>query len=340
MKTMDAKKLHAFGVEFLKAYGASQENAVIITDHLVDNDLKGIEAHGAMRLFEYAKFMVDGKLDGTAQPVVVEKASGAFLVDGNRGFGIGALKRATEKLIKSRETQPMAVAGIKGVGHTGRIGAYSEAMAAHGCFGCVYGGGGHKEHPSVAPFGGRKGVLSTNPTAMAMPGMDGVALSADFATASSAGGKLRLALRKGVQLSEGQILDKNGNPSTDPAAYFDGGVMLPSAGAKGTGMGMINELLCYGLLGDPVEFNWFMTGVKLSVLCDKADYDRRTREFLEKVNAIPPAPGFRSVTYPGQFEARRAAQRAVSGVTVDDNIAAKLVEMAREKAMDIPEELL
>ena len=94
------------------------------------------------------------------------------------------------------------------------------------------------------------------------------------------------------------------------------------------------------LLGDPVEFNWFMTGVKLSVLCDKADYDRRTREFLEKVNAIPPAPGFQSVTYPGQFEARRAAQRAVSGVTVDDNIAAKLVEMAQEKALDIPEELL
>lgn len=340
MKTIDAKKLHAFGMEFLKAYGASQENAVIITDHLVDNDLKGIEAHGAMRLFEYAKFMVDGKLDGTAQPVVTEKAPGAFLVDGNRGFGIVALKRATEKLIETLETQPMAVAGIKGVGHTGRIGAYSEAMAAHGCFGCVYGGGGHKEHPSVAPFGGRKGVLSTNPTAMAMPGMDGVALSADFATASSAGGKLRLALRKGVQLPEGQILDKNGNPSTDPAAYFDGGVMLPSAGAKGTGMGMINELLCYGLLGDPVEFNWFMTGVKLSVLCDKADYDRRTREFLEKVNAIPPAPGFQSVTYPGQFEARRAAQRAVSGVTVDDNIAAKLVEMAQEKALDIPEELL
>lgn len=86
MKTIDAKKLHAFGVEFLKAYGASQENAVIITDHLVDNDLKGIEAHGAMRLFEYAKFMVDGKLDGTAQPVVTEKAPGAFLVDGNPGL--------------------------------------------------------------------------------------------------------------------------------------------------------------------------------------------------------------------------------------------------------------
>ena len=78
----------------------------------------------------------------------------------------------------------------------------------------------------------------------------------------------------------------------------------------------------------------------IRVLCDKADYDRRTREFLEKVNAIPPAPGFQSVTYPGQFEARRAAQRAVSGVTVDDNIAAKLVEMAQEKALDIPEELL
>lgn len=338
MKTIDREQMRAFGVQFLQAYGASAQNAGIITGHLVDNDLKGVESQGAMRLFEYARFMVDGKVDGNADPEVRTLAPGAFLVEGNRGFGIVAMCRAVDQILGS--SQPMAVAAVTGVGHTGRVGAYAEALASRSRFGCVYGGGGHKEHPSVAPFGGIRGVMSTNPVAFAMPGMDGVPLSADFATSSSAGGKLRLAQRKGVPLPEGQILDKNGTPSTDPAAYFNGGVMLPSAGPKGSGMGMINELLCYAMLGDPVEFNWVITAFRLDLFCSEEDYNRRCGEFLRLVNNTPPAPGFQSVSYPGQYEARCACRRRREGIQVSDNIASQLVEMARAKNLDVPSQLL
>lgn len=338
MKTIDSEQMRAFGVRFLQAYGASARNAGIITDHLVDNDLKGVESQGAMRLFEYARFMVDGKVDGSADPEVRTLAPGAFLVEGNRGFGIVAMCRAVDQILGSG--QPMAVAAVTGVGHTGRVGAYAEKLAGHSHFGCVYGGGGHKQHPSVAPFGGTRGVMSTNPVAFAMPGVDGVPLSADFATSSSAGGKLRLAQRKGVPLPEGQILDKNGNPSTDPSAYFDGGVMLPSAGPKGSGMGMINELLCYAMLGEPVEFNWVITAFRLDLFCSEEDYSRRCAEFLQLVNNTPPASGFQSVSYPGQYEARCACQRRREGIRVSDNIAAQLAEMAQAKNLDIPAQLL
>ena len=339
MKTIGSQKITAFGERFLCAYGASDENARIITHHLVDNDLKGVESQGAMRLFEYARFMQDGKVNGKAVPVIDSVAQGAFLADGNQGFGIVAMQKMTDQMIDALKTCPMCVAAVKGVGHTGRVGAYAEALAGENYFGCVYGGGGHKEHRSVAPFGGTKGVMSTNPISFAMPGIDGVALSADFATSSSAGGKLRLAQRKGAALPAGEILDKHGNPSTDPADYFDGGVMLPSAGPKGSGMGMINELLCYGLLGDPVEFNWVMTGFRLDLFCKMQDYQKRAEEFLTEVNAVPPAPGFQSVFYPGQFEARRAAERSKTGITVSDNVAEQLVRMAREKDVEVPEEL-
>ena len=104
MKTMDAKKLHAFGVEFLKAYGASQENAVIITDHLVDNDLKGIEAHGAMRLFEYAKFMVDGKL---AEDILFA-GSQVPMSDAQGNRMIGTIKEVGEETVKMDFNHPMA----------------------------------------------------------------------------------------------------------------------------------------------------------------------------------------------------------------------------------------
>ena len=339
MKIIQSEKLTTFGEAFLQAYGMSEENARIVVAHLVDNDLKGVEAQGAMRLFEYANFMINGKLDGKAVPEITELAPGAFLVDGKQGFGIVAMKRMTEKMIEVLKTLPMCAAGIKNCGHTGRVGAYAEELARANCFGAVYGGGGHKKFKSVAPFGGTKGIMSTNPVSLAMPGMNDIPLSADFATSSSAGGKLRLAQRKGVPLPEGQILDKYGKPSTDPDAYFDGGVMLPSAGPKGSGMGMINELLTYGLLGDPVEFNWFMTGVSLSVFCPKEDYDLRAGEFLQKVNDNPPAEGFRQVSYPGQFEARIEAERRAAGIQVSDNVAEKLVSMAGEKGIAVPEEL-
>ena len=340
MRLVDSEAIRAFGVRFLQAYGASPENAQVITGHLVDNDLKGVESQGAMRLFEYARFMLEGKVNGKAAPVVQVKGPGAFLVDGNKGFGIAAMERAVEQLLNHLSEHPMAVAAITGVGHTGRVGAYAEALADRRCFGCVYGGGGHKEHPSVAPFGGTRGVMSTNPVAFAMPGIDGVPLSADFATSASAGGKLRLAQRKGTPLPPGQILDRDGNPSTNPADYFAGGVMLPSAGPKGSGMGMINELLCYGMLGDPVEFNWVITAFRLDLFCAAEDYQRRCEEFLGTVNRTPPAPGFQTVTYPGQYEAMCTRERKRTGIRVSDSIAAQLAEMAKARSVELPSQLL
>ena len=182
--------------------------------------------------------------------------------------------------------------------------------------------------------------MSTNPVAFAMPGIDGVPLSADFATSASAGGKLRLAQRKGTPLPPGQILDRDGNPSTNPADYFAGGVMLPSAGPKGSGMGMINELLCYGMLGDPVEFNWVITAFRLDLFCGAEDYQRRCEEFLGTVNRTPPAPGFQTVTYPGQYEAMCTRERKRTGIRVSDSIAAQLAEMAKARSVELPSQLL
>ena len=339
MICIDSDKLLEFGGELLAAYGASRENAGIIARHLVDNDLKGIEAHGAMRFYEYVNFMLSGKVDGQARPLVTEKAPGVFLLEGTQGFGITAMEEAVDHLLGALKVQAMALAGVRGVGHTGRIGAYAERLAQAGCLGLVFGGGGHRRYKTVAPFGGAKGVMSTNPLAMAMPAEEGVPLSADFATSSSAGGKLRLAQRKGVSLPPGQILDQEGRPSVNPADFFDGGVMLPSAGAKGSGLGMINELLCFGLLGEPLEFNWVLLAFRLDTLCDRESYQERAREFIRLVNETPPAQGFSSVYYPGQLEAARESANRKRGVAIDENIARLLREAAAAKTLTVPEEL-
>jgi len=48
---------------------------------------------------------------------------------------------------------------------------------------------------------------------------------------------------------EGAIIDKQGKPSRDPEAYFDGGAILAKGGAMGYGLALIAELICEAMLG-------------------------------------------------------------------------------------------
>lgn len=78
--------------------------------------------------------------------------------------------------------------------------------------------------PTVAAFGGRERTLGTNPFAAGIP-KSGKPIVIDFATASVAEGKLRVARSQKEQIKVGLILDKHGNSSTNPHDFYEGGVL-------------------------------------------------------------------------------------------------------------------
>ena len=334
-RTMTAQAMRDFSTAVLRVKGGSDENLVYVIDHLVDASLSGLEAHGIMRVSEYSRMLENGFIDGKAVPRVKSRAPGAFLVDGQNGFGQVAMMRAVQVMSDALEDLPMTAAGVTGVAHTGRIGAYAEALARKGCLAMIFGGGGHERYPTVAPFGGRRGVMSTNPVAFTIPGRDDIPVSVDFATATTAGGKLRYARDNGLELPEGHVIDKFGKPTRSPAAYFDGGTILSLAGPKGSGLGMIGELLGHALLGPAREFNWFLVAVKLAPFGDEA-YDERAEAFLGKVNEIEPLEGFDSVLYPGQMEERARRRNAINGVPVSDGVLAEMQRLSGETGVAMP----
>lgn len=339
MKLVDYKVLQEFGKDILVAYGTSVENAAVITEHLIQNELIGMENQGTMRFYEYANFMDRGELDGSANPDIKELSNGVFLADGKKCIGIIALYDTVKVMLNKLKTSSLVFAGVKNVGHTGRIGAYAELLAKENCYGMVMGGGGHNRYSTVAPFGGKKGVMSTNPIAMAAPGKDEIPVSADFATSATSGGKIRLAIRKNERLPEGYLIDKDGNPSTDPNVFYKGGAMLHSAGAKGYGIGVIAEMMTYALLGDPIEFNWVMMAVRLDTLCEKKDYEKRARYFLDKVNECPPRDGFNKVYYPGQYETVIYEKNKSEGIPLNESVLKSIIEIADKKNIHVPNEL-
>lgn len=85
--------------------------------------------------------------------------------------------------------------------------------------------------PAIAPFGGKKPLIGTNPIAIGIPNED-TYIALDMATSDAAREKLLEARRKIESIPEGTALDKDGNPTTDPAKGE--GSILPFGGFKDT----------------------------------------------------------------------------------------------------------
>lgn len=306
MKTeVELVKITEFLIRCFVAGGFSSTNARIVTNHLVDAEMRGISSHGINRLGWYLDLVRANEIDPVAVPRVEQTSDNAISVNGNRGIGIVAMDAAVTRLIECVSRAPIAMAGVTNCGHTGRMGAYAEKAARAGCFAICLGGGGRKKWASVVPFGGTEPVMSTNPYTLALPNGDDAPFVCDFAISSIAAGKVAVALANGQLLPEGALIDAHGIPTRDPKAFQNGGFLLAAAGPKGSGLGMIAELVGEAMLGPVLEFNWLMICIRADAFQPMNSYTASASEFAKQVRRTKAAHGFDNVMMPGDLEQDR-----------------------------------
>lgn len=99
----------------------------------------------------------------------------------------------------------------------------------------------------VVPFGGKTPTLGTNPHSWGFPTTEAVGfpIVVDWATSVVAMGRVQQLKREGKPLPPLAAVDKNGNPTTDPAAAI---ALLPFGAHKGYGLALINEIVA-GFIG-------------------------------------------------------------------------------------------
>src|SRR5690606_5667589 len=132
------------------------------------------------------------------------------------------------------------------------------------------------------------------------------------------------------------IIDRDGNASRSPDDYFNDGSILPVAGAKGTGLGIIGELIGHALLGEVGEFNWFIQAVRLDCFGNLDAFQKKASAFLRKVNATEPARGFNRVTYPGQLEGEEIPRTLETGVAVSQSVYRALEQLSKATTIPLP----
>ncbi len=344
MPIIMADDLETIAREVLLAAGGSAANAAVVAEHLVRANLSGVDTHGVWHLPGYVEHLANGWIDGTAQPAVLKEGSNSALVSGHWTFGQVAARYATELGIRLALEREVAVVGLVQCHHIGRLGHYPEMAAEAGVLTQVWAGGYSEEAPAAMPYGGRSRLLHTNPISMGFPAGSEPAMVFDYATTVLAGVKVDNARRRGEALPPGAIVDREGRPTTDPDAFFEGGGHVQFGGHKGYALSMAAEFLgriftganafADPARGGPVLRNQGATFVFMrhDLLASSGDYRSRADEMERRTRAVPPAPGHERVMVPGDPESLSRATRLAQGIPVEEGIWEQVARLPRRSA--------
>ncbi len=288
--------------EIFSALGCPESNAKQVARHLVDTSLCGIESHGVMRTLQYAEQMQSGYLNANATPAIVDMPGGGS-IDGCGAIGIPAMHMAYELGMKHASKQGISAVSVRNTGHTGRLGAFADDAAQKGFMTICIGGGNRRNWRQVAPFGGTQGILPTNPWCIGMPGGDRGSVVVDIATSKIAGGWIYAARSADARLPAGCVIDADGNPTTDPEDYFNGGAILPFGEHKGFGLALVAELVAEALLGETMtECNWLIISLDTSRYSNSGNYPVAAEVLLAELRNCPTAADVERVEIPGERE--------------------------------------
>ena len=299
----------------LRGIGYDAQEARIIADHVIDAALCGYEYSGLAKILnipEHRRF---------ARPryamKILRETEVSTLYDGGNNVGMLAMYHAAKAVIEKAENRGIAVVGVTNSWMSGRSAYYVEMIAKANLVGIHTASSAR----SVAPFGGTRSALGTNPIAFGMPSSRGPVVL-DMGTSAFMGTDLAYRARLGQLLPEGVAVDAEGQPTRDPElARF--GALLPFGGYKGFGLAFIVQ--AFGVLAgsalDPDKDDGYLFVVfRPDLLVGLDDFKQQVTELIDRIKATPRQPSVDEIRIPGE-RAFRAREKAVrEGIEIDRTV--------------------
>ena len=244
-RTLSLAEIEDLSFRALVAAGTTPENARPLAAATAATEADGVSSHGLAYIPIYAEHVRCGKVDGTARPIMNIPSPGVITVDAATGFAHVAIDMGFNELIPLAREQGIAALAIHNSYNCGVLGYHTTRLAQAGLVGL-----GFTNAPaSIAPSGGSKPVVGTNPFSLAVPGRDGQpALLVDQSASTIAKSEVMKYAREGKPIPEGWALDADGAPTTDPEVGLKGS-MAPSGGYKGVGVALLVETMAAALAG-------------------------------------------------------------------------------------------
>ena len=342
---VDPGRLLDFGTAVYAHAGMPQADALLAADTLVQADLWGHQSHGVMRLPWYFARLKAGVCDPVAKPELAVDAGAIAVLDGKDGMGQVLTARAAREAITRAKAHGIGAVALRNSNHFGTAMYFTLMAARAGCIGFL----STNASPAMAPWGGRKKTVGTNPWSWAAPAGSHPPMVLDIANTGVARGKIYLAKQKGLTIPEGWALNAAGAPTTDPAEAIDG-IILPMAQHKGYAIAVIMDMLSGVLTGSafgsgvrgPYQATQrsgagqLMIVLDISAMQPLAEFGARMDRYIAELKSVPLAQGFEEIVYPGEIEARNDVRNRADGLLLPQDTWADLGKLADEQGLELP----
>lgn len=330
--------LKEFVKEVFVRVGLQPEDAETWAASLIWANLRGVDSHGVQRLPWYVEAVDIGHMKVKPNIQILKETPAALLIDADYAIGPIVTAFAMNRVMEKAKRVGIGWAFIHKNNHQGAIGYYSLMAAEKGMAGIAWVCG----NPNTAPYGAKVAAIGNNPITIAVPAKRHRPLLLDMASSVIAAGKIYYAKDKGISIPEDWLLDKQGNPTTDPN---QAGILLPVGGPKGSGLSIMLECLgsvivgfpkvepvvqgkeeAFGLgnpAGNPDRIrrhiqNSVVIAIDIAAFTDVEDYMEHIDNLIDGLKALPKAEGFSEIFVPGEPEWRTLDERSRNGIPIPE----------------------
>jgi L-2-hydroxycarboxylate dehydrogenase (NAD+) len=341
-----AAQLRRFVAAAMVKLGLPSADAAIVADLMTEAEVQGSDGHGVIRLAPYARRICAGGINLCPDIRIVKEKAGMALLDGDNAMGHLVMQRAAQIAIEKARNCGVAWVGSRLSNHAGPASLYARMPLAQDMIGMYYAVGNANHLP---PWGGLDMLLSTNPIAVAVPAGEEVPIVLDMATTVAAYGKVKARAQRGEQMPVGWMMDRQGNPLTDPKRAEEG-FLMPIGGYKGYGLSLVVGILAGTLNGaamgsETIDFNHddltitntgqAIVAIDPDAFGDIAQFKARVDKLVREMRGSQRMPGVDRIWLPGeQSHAKRIANQR-DGLALSAALLAQLDTVARDLAIPV-----
>ncbi len=343
-----AKRLEEFMTSAFTTLGLPREDAQTCAARMIEGDLRGTDTHGIFRLPSYAQQIRAGKINLRPHVHPVRENAVTALVDGDNGMGHVVMTFAARLAILKASESGIAWIGTCNGNHAGAAAVYSTMPLTHDMISIYMAASPGQTMP---PWGGVEPILGTSPISVAIPAGEEPPIAWDIATTVSSSGKVKLAAQKGESIPVGWMVDRKGQPLTDPRRAHEG-FMLPVGGYKGYGLnlviGMLGGLLngaAFGRMpGNTEKGSAIPSRSGHMIFAMRVDNFRPAEEFkrdmdrgIREIRNSERMEGVDRIWLPGEMEFYSVQEREKKGVPLAPAVVQGLRKLAVE--LSLPDRL-
>lgn len=311
--------LHALVQALAQSAGAPEDQANLLAELLISNDLRGVFSHGSRQIKDYARLFRDGKLNPRPQVRIVDESPATLLVDGDAGLGYFPSWEATQRLVAKAKAVGIGVAVTRNHGHFGGAGLYTRVAAANGLIG--YDTSGHQL--LLEPGQGQIQAAGGSPMSFAIPADEEPPLVLDFGAIHD--------LYNITEERQREMLEH-----------------YPSSLYRSFGLGTVCQVLGGFLAGVPLREERAVKSYSganqgaLFVFIDPARFidpailRRELDDYHRLLAELVPFAGTERATLPGRLEWERERIWATEGVPVSEHHREELGAVAAEFGVAVP----